>query len=312
MSFYPVCPALLADAEFALIRFGLDLTSPCTLDLGDLLGLRSLLHAAAGALPQVRRAALFNPALSSDPAALRRFQKPAPPFVLRPAAGVPGEYHEGDRIELEVLFIGTGVMAIGDFLSVLQTLGDRGLTHGEGTYEIASFQSLGSDGKWRDLGRITRSNTELVLDLLRLDQWLESSWPQARPVFFELITPARLIAGGRVLHQPRFRQLFPFLLRRVSSMLHGHCGLEVVDDPARLLEAAAKVDAQWLENRWVDWRGRPGCDELVTIGGCLGRLRLEGAELEEVLWVVQLATLFGVGKGAAYGAGRCRLSWGES
>lgn len=311
MSLYPAGPGLLADAEFAMVRFGLDLTSPCTLDLGDLLGLRPLLHAVGGALPPTRRAALFNPALSSDPSALRRYQKPAPPFVLRPVAGVPGEYQEGDRIALEVLFLGTGTMAIGDFLRVLQLLGDRGLTHGEGNFEVAMFQSLGSDGKWRDLGRITRSNTEPVLDLLRLDQWLESRWPQACPVIFELTTPARLIAGGRVLRQPRFRQLFPFLLRRVSSMLHAHCGIEAVDDPAGLLEAAEKIDAQWLESRWVDWRGRPGCDNPETIGGCSGRLRLDGAELEEVLWVVLLATLFGVGKGAAYGAGHCRLSWGD-
>jgi hypothetical protein len=310
LSLYPVCPALLADAEFALIRFGLDLTSSCTLDLGDLLGLRPLLHAAGGALPQARRAALFNPALSTDPAALRRYQKPAPPFALRSVSALAGEYHEGDRLELEVLFLGTGTLAIGDFLIVLQALGEGGLTHGEGRFEVALAQSLGADGKWRGLWRNTRSNTELAPELLRLDQWLDRNWPEEWPVVFELTTPARLVAAGRVLRQPQFRQLFPFLLRRVSSMLHAHCGLEPLDDPVRLLETAARVEARWLESRWVDWHGRAGRDEPDTIGGCAGRLWLGGPELEEVLWVILLATLCGVGKGAAYGAGGCRLSWG--
>jgi hypothetical protein len=271
-----------------------------------------LLHAAAKVLPQTRRAALFNPALSSDPAALRRYQKPAPPFALRPAPGWSGEYQEGDRIALDVLFLGTGTLAIGDFLAVLQALGESGLTPGEGRYEVALAQSLGNDGKWRDLWRGSLSSTEPVLELLRLDQWLESKWPAAWPIVFELTTPARLVAGGRVLRRPRFRQLFPFLLRRVSSMLHAHCGLEPVDDPARLIEAAAKVESEWLESHWFDWRSRMGCDEPESLGGCMGRLRLDGAELEDVLWVVLLATLFGVGRGAAYGAGSCRLSVDES
>jgi hypothetical protein len=301
----------LADAEFALIRFALDLASPCTLELGDLLGLRPLLYSAAGALPQAARAALFIPALSSDPAALRRYQKPAPPFVLQSVARLAGEYHEGDRIELEVLFLGTGTMAIGDFLVVLQALGDRGLIDGEGRYEVARTQSLGADGKWRNLWHSSRSNTEPVLELLRLDQWLDCYWPVSWPVVFELVTPARLIAGGRVLRRPQFRQLFPFLLRRVSSMLHAHCSLEPVDEPARLLAAAAQVESEWLEHRWLDWRDRPGVTGSDPVGGCVGRLRLDGATLETMLWVVMLATLFGVGKGAAYGAGGCRLSLAE-
>jgi hypothetical protein len=34
---------------------------------------------------------------------------------------------------------------------------------------------------------------------------------------------------------------------------------------------------------------------------------LDGPGIDGLLWVVLLATLFGVGRGAAYGAGQCRL-----
>jgi len=310
LSLYPICPPQLAEAEFTLVRFGFDLLSPCTLDLGNLLGLRPLLHAAAGALPHHRRAALFEPPLSSDPAALRRFQKPAPPFVLRPASQLVGEYHEGDRLEFEVLFFGTGTLAIGDFLVVLQTLGERGLVHGSGRYEVVLAQSLGTDGKWRRFWRSVRPEADLAPELIRLDQWLDQAWPDTLPVILELATPTRLVAGGRVLRRPRFRQLFPFLLRRVTSMLHAHCSLEPVDEPTLLREASAQVEAEWLESRWIDWRGGSECDDPGNIGGCVGRLRLSGPGLEDVLWVVMLATLFGVGRGAAFGAGQLAVRSG--
>lgn len=304
MSFYPAAPALLAEAEFALVRFGLDLATPCTLGLGELLGLRPLLQAAAGNFPRARCTALFDPPPSTDPAAARRYRKPAPPFVLRPAAALVGEHHEGDRLEFEVLFLGTGTLLIGDFLSMLQALGERGLTTGGGRYEVAVAHCLGADGKWRSLWRQPRPVADLAPELPRLDQWLDRNWPQTWPIVLQLATPARLVASGRVLRQPRFRQLFPFLLRRVTSMLHAHCGLEPVDDPARLLDAAAALEANWLDHRWVDWREG---DAAAPVGGCMGRLRLEGPGLEELLWVLLLATLFGVGRGAAYGAGRCDL-----
>lgn len=308
MSFYPDWPASLADAEFAEIRFGLELFSPCTLEPADLLGLRPLLHAAAGALPEERRNALFSPELSRDPAALRRYQKPAPPFVLRSAPGLSGVYREGDHVELGVLFLGTGTMAIGDFLATLSTLGKSGLVRGEGHFTVDRMQCLGNDGKWHGLWHAGRAQSELVFELLRLDQWLDHHWPTTLPVVFSLDTPTRLVAKGRVLRHPRFQQIFPFLLRRVTSMLHAHCALEPVDEPGRLLEAAAKVESVWLEHRWIDWRDCPMQEGQDAIGGCVGQLQLDGPELETVLWIILLATLFGVGKGAAYGAGSCFFS----
>ncbi|NJC87757.1 MAG: CRISPR system precrRNA processing endoribonuclease RAMP protein Cas6 [Desulfuromonas sp.] len=304
MSRYPIFPSQLAEAEFAMVRFGLDLLSPCTLDLGNLLGMRSLLHAAAGVLPQHCRATLFEPLPSSDPEALRRHQKPSPGFVLRPDSQLVGEHHEGDRLEFEVLFLGTGTLAISDFLAVLQALGERGLVPGEGRFEVVLVKGLGADGEWRRLWRSVRAEIDLAPELIRLDQWLDQIWPDTLPVILELTTPTRLVAGGRVLRRPRFCQIFPFLLRRVTSMLHTHCNLEPVAEPALLKEASASTESAWLESGWIDWRGGREVDEPDKVGGCVGRLRLSGPGLEDVLWVVLLATLFGIGRGAAYGAGR--------
>lgn len=293
-----------------MVRFGFDLLSPCTLNVGNLLGLRPLLHATAGVLPQPRRSALFEPPLSSDPEARRRHQKPAPAFVLRPVSLLAGEHHEGDRLEFEVLFLGTGTLAIDDFLAVLQTLGERGLVQGEGRFEVVLAQGLGANGKWRRFWHSARPEADLAPELIRLDQWLDQSWPDFPPVILELGTPARLVSGGRVLRRPQFRQLFPFLLRRTTSMLHAHCGFEPVEEPGLLREAAAQIKAEWLESRWIDWRSGRECDDPDNLGGCVGRLRLSGPGLEDVLWVILLATLFGIGRGAAYGAGQLAVRSG--
>jgi hypothetical protein len=298
----------LAEAEFALVRFSLDLLSACSLELGDLLGLRRALHAAGRRLSRERRLALFEPPLSCDPAALRRYQKPSPPFVIRVVPQLVGEYYEGDRLEFEVLFLGTGTLAIGDFLEILQIQGERGLARGEGRFEVTSAHCRGADGKWRQFWCDTQPRGEIASELVPLDQWLDQVWPECLPVTLELITPARLVTGGRVLRRPQFSQLFPFLLRRVSSMLYAHCGIEAVSEPAMLCDEAGQIVSEWLERRWIDWRSSGEIADGESLGGCVGRLRLGGTGIEGLLWVILLATLFGVGRGAAYGAGQCRLN----
>lgn len=307
MTLYPAYPPALVAAEMALVRFDLELLTACTLEIEHLLGLRRLLRQAAGVLPPRRRANLFEPPLSDDPAALRRFQKPAPPFVIRSVETLTGDYQEGDCLQLEVLFLGTGTQTIADFMTVLQNLGAHGLASGRGRFEPGTVRSLGADGKWRSFRRDRRETAELAPELVRLDQWLDRTWPDALPLLLELTTPTRLVAGGRALRRPHFTQLFPFMLRRVSSMLYAHCDIEPVAEPGLLLAAAARIEAEWLESHWIDWRELDDARSAGSIGGLSGRLRLAGPELEELLWVALLATLFGIGRGAAYGAGGCRL-----
>lgn len=308
LSVYPVYPSGLADAEMALVRFDLDLLEPCTLHLDDLLGLRQRLHRAADHLPSSKRATIFDPPLSSDPASVRRYQKPAPSFVIRSVESLAGEHLDGDSLQLEIFFLGTGVLIISDFLTILQNLGRRGLIAGGGYFEISSARCQGTDGKWRCLWRHNQPSMELTPDLQRLDQWLDRNWPKTSPLQFELMTPARLVAGGRVLRRPRFTQLFRFMLRRVSSMLYAHCAIELDDEPVSLLSAADQVEGEWLTGRWIDWREIDAGGKGGSVGGVTGQLQFAGPALDELLWVVLLATLFGIGRGATYGAGGCRLS----
>lgn len=304
MSHYPVYPGELSQGEFARVRLTLELLSGCRLDAGTLLGLRRPLQSAAGAVLGPRAAMLFDPPPDPDPVARRRHQKPAPGFVLHAAANGAKELLEGDRLQFELLLLGTAVQSLAELARCLGQLGRDGLAHGDGCFEVAAIELSRAAGGWQRPVPPAQAGG-LVPELTRLDHWLDRHWPARTPLALEFSSPVRLVADGRVLRRPRFDQLFPFLLRRVTSMLHTWCGLELLADPVPLLDAARRCTFSWSATSWLDWRET---DRREPVGGLLGTLQIAGPELDDILWVLLLATLFGAGKGAAYGAGRCRLT----
>lgn len=304
MSHYPVYPAGLSQGEFIRVRFTLEMLSGCQFDAGTLLGLRRPLQMAGSSVLGPRAALLFDPSPDPDPVARRRHQKPAPGFVLHAATGGEKDLCEGDRLQIELLLLGTAVQSLADLVRCLEQLGRNGLAHGDGYFEIAAVELSRAAGGWQRPAPPAQA-AGMVPELTRLDHWLDERWPACASLALEFVSPLRLVADGRVLRRPRFDQLFPFLLRRVTSMLYAWCGLEVVEDPAPLLEAARRCTSRWSTANWLDWRQT---ERQEAVGGLLGTLQVNGEELDGILWVLLLATLFGVGKGAAYGAGRYRLT----
>jgi len=249
---------------------------------------------------------IFSPPLSSDPAAVRRFQKPAPAFILQPKTLAMVDGEEGDTLELEVLFLGDGLQQMGIFLDILRELGRCGLFAGEGRFEVTSAVCRTAAGHWRPLA-IGAKERLAPTDVIALGTYLDEWLPLPSPVRLRFVTPARLVAAGRTLRRPRFSQLFPFMLRRVTSMLYYHCNLEPLDDPCPLLATAGQVESSWQVCHWDDWRELGGRDEDGKIGGISGDLQLTADSFDEVGWVIVLASLFGIGRGAAFGSGQIQL-----
>ena len=90
-------------------------------------------------------------------------------------------------------------------------------------------------------------------------------------------------------------------------MLFAHSGVEVFDDSSPLFAQVGEVKVVESKLCWLDWRPLSGQQGLV-VGGFIGEMDLEGQALEEVYWVLAVASLFGIGKGATYGAGGFVLS----
>lgn len=303
--------ALSPHVEFSLIHFHLEFQESYWLTLEALLRLRRDLQSAArqvlGERGEEGFVALFDPPLPVDPFALRRFQRPGPPFVIIPDVEQQGDYDAGDRFVLRVTFWGEGIRLLGDFARVLQGLGRLGLHRGEGLFELVAVDSEDSAGNRSPLWQEGKAMLELAPTVIDLRWWL-NGFSEASSVVLEFLTPARLLSQGRPLFKIDFRRLFPFILRRVGSMLYAHCGAEVIDDPESLLAAAALTDEMENRLRWQDWRTLVGPEQAQDLGGVIGSVRLGGEGLSEVLQILRAGTLLNVGKGASFGTGSFRLS----
>lgn len=248
--------------------------------------------------------ALFQPSVSTDPVARRRHQKPAPAYVMTIPIRDETALDAGDHLACEVLFLGTGIPLIHVFLFSLNHLGRLGLVAGEGRFEVSEVFARAGDGTEAKVWSHGQSVEPLACPVIPAT-WLLMEESPGSALTLNFVTPARLLVDGRPLRKPRFKQIFPFMLRRVTSMFNAHCGFEAPQDLPRLVELAARVEELETDLDWCDWRtiDRSG----LSVGGFIGGLTLAGAELDELFWVIAAASYFGIGKAASYGAGQIEL-----
>ncbi len=298
----------LARLEFCRVHFALEFIEGCDLPGETVQRLRRDLHRAGRlVLEDSVFGTLLDPAPSGEPLARRRFQRPGPPFVMAPAQGLPGTFEAGDLFHLTVDFWGSGIQYLPSFVATLDTLGRSGLWQGAGPFEIGSIQSEDAAGNRCDL-LLGQGGVPLpAVPINDLAWWLDTR-PQAEHWQLSLVTPARLITGGRPLFQAGFSQLFPFILRRVTSMAFAHCGADLVDRPGDLLQAARETAVRQNHLHWQDWRSLTGEQGTIDLGGLSGSLILEGPLDEDLLNVLHLGSLLNLGKGATFACGCYRLT----
>jgi len=309
----PAWPEALQLVDVVKARFVLDFTSSCQVQPSDFLGIGRVLRLAGRQFLDVTDVvavqqwkALFQPGLSDDPVARRKFQKPAPAFVVTMPVMDKKSLAAGCRLDLEVLFLGTGIPLIHEFLRSLIHLGHLGLVSGAGHFEVTEAYSRQANGSESPVWRQPEPLETLTCSVLPLI-WLFQEERIKSHVTVKFTTPTRLMADGKPLRKPLFSQVFPFMLRRVTSMLFAHSCVEVFDDSSPLFEQVDEVKVVESKLCWLDWRPLSVQQGLV-VGGFVGDMVLDGQALEEVYWVLAVASLFGIGKGATYGAGGFILS----
>jgi hypothetical protein len=299
----------LARLEFCRLHFQLDFLDACDLPGETLQRLRRDLH-RAGRLafdnPSLF-SALFDPAPAVEPQAQRRYQRPGPPFVFAPARGLPGHFEPGDTMTLSVSLWGDGIQLLRHFAATLAILGRSGLWQGTGSFEIRSVQGEDAAGNRSILSLEPGPGARPEPPVNDIEWWLDTR-PRAELWRLSLVTPARLITGGRPLFRAEFPQLFPFILRRVTSMAFAHCGADLVDQADDLLRAAAAVRIRENLLRWEDWRSLDGEQGPIDLGGLIGSLILDGPLDEDLLTILHLGSLFNLGKGAAFATGCYRFA----
>lgn len=293
--------------EFCRLRLRFDLASPAALPPLALLRLRRDLRRAARRVLGDGSAfvTLFDPPVAGDELGARRYQRPGPAFVLVLPAKQPAHLEAGDSLEMDILLFGNGVGSLEGLLACLEELGRYGLWQGEGRFEIGAVVAIDASGS---LVPLPASGPGVVRRLPIISaRWFLDSLPSAPRWRLVLTTPARLLVAGRPLFRGNLQRLVPFILRRVTSMAHAHCGIDLVDDPRLLLEGTGALAIAETHLSWRDWRSLQAPDGSVELGGLTGSVLFDTPAERDLLALLQLGSLLGVGKGAAYGAGHYRL-----
>lgn len=306
------CPDFLRQVDVVKTKFLIVFSTPCSLRPSDFLALgrtlrligRDLFGEVDGTAP-LRWKALFQPQVSTDPVLRRKFQKPAPAFVVTMPIMDQTSFAAEETLELEVLFIGNGIPLIGDFLRCLSHLGHLGMVAGAGRFTVAAVYSQDSAASQKLLWRQDEPLDSLACPVKSLD-WLLEEKRLVAPVVLSFQTPVRLMVAGRPLRKPSFSQIFPFMLRRVTAMISTHSHIELTEGPAELLAAARALTVTAHDLEWRDWRALSGHKDLV-VGGFVGDISLFGQPLAKLYWVLAAASLLNIGKGATYGAGHYTL-----
>ncbi len=301
--------------EFAVLHFHFEFSASTNLTPAGLLQLRRELRSTARDLFAFEASegaarglfqSLFDPPLPPDPVALRRYQRPGPPFVLAIDPAAAGSYEAGDHWTLKVLLWGQGGALAADLARVLQAQARAGFGPGLEPGELVAIEVEDASGARQPLWREGQPLWHLTPVFCELDWWL-SNQPLAEAWRLEFLTPARLVSGNKPLFRGDLAKVFPFVLRRVSSMCYAHCGRDLMAEPGPLLEAAAEVQVGGNTLAWSDWRSLDRGHEVVELGGLMGGLTLTGSALEKILPLLQVGQLLNLGKGAGFGAGAYQL-----
>lgn len=266
---------------------------------------RRLHDAGRKSLDPSRFATLFEPSLPDDPVAVRRFQRPAPPFIFYPVTDTTLAVDEGDEHEVRFSLLGTGIALLGEFVTALTELGATGVLHnGQGRFAIESLVSLS------DLGAVIPVETKATVQ--QMIQVNDARWRLEHDTGRHLwtlrfLSPARLITQGRPLFACTLADLLPFALRRVGSMLYTWCGQDVVVNAQDILAQLQRVTVHDSSLRWCDWSQREQAGTRIELGGVLGEVQFSGEMIDDLLAVLTLAAQLNIGRGAAYGAGSLSL-----
>jgi hypothetical protein len=303
----------LAGAEFARLRFECCMQEEVDLDLFTVLRLRRRLRSVAQEVlrihPKLFRR-IFEPPLSTDPVALRRYQKGAPAFVIAPETVEPGHYSAGDICSFEIYLFGDVAVLASGLIEAFAALGKAGLRLDAGKYKLEQVCAADAGGHFIPVWQAMQGGDWHNIPQLDLGWWLGVQPQVCSRVKFEFSTPARLLTRRRPMFHPDFARLFPFVLRRVTSMLYIHCDTEL--DPRHLETDFEVKELNEAENtlHWHDWRHlHREHGEKVPVGGVYGSLILEGDIAPPLLSLLQLGSLFNLGKNATYGAGSYVLKY---
>lgn len=239
----------------------------------------------------------FSQHLSADPAALRRYQKPALPFAFQVPV-LPSPKSRGITVELGLVLAGSAVNLVAEYITALEAM-----LQGPGfgrrlAASLVKTESVGYDGSRRLIMAPGKELARGLVATLSLDGLRESAVLAPDIVTVSVVTPMQIMSAGRPLRQFSFSPFIRALFRRVSAMAYYYGGSETGLDYKWLAEQSLLVECTDSDFRWVDWGGK--------LGGIVGSGTFRG-DLTDFHPFLCAGEYLQVGKGASFGLGRYLL-----
>ena len=235
-----------------------------------------------------------------DAEKLRKYPAAPHPFVLRIAPG-----QTGPDYRLGLVLIGRACSQLPYFVHALSEAGRHGIGSQRQPFQLREIQQAGG-------GDLDTWSCIYERDGALASLAVNSPEPPACPeqVRLRLTAPLRLKREDHLVTPATFRfaDLFGSLLRRVSLLTYFHTEHPLEADFAGLVQRANDVALHDPRLRWYDWtRYSSRQDAALDMGGLIGEVTLEGADLAEFWPYLWLGQWVHAGKGATLGLGRYQL-----
>jgi hypothetical protein len=235
---------------------------------------------------------VFGQTLSSDPSALKRFQKPPLPFMFT----FPSSHAPADRtteIECGLVVIGQAIscldMLLEGFRDILLPLAAEVLLIGARDYQ----------GMVHPLGDGMGINCPESLVVLSIHDVMENRLLMDTCLHIQLLSPLRLFEDGHLLDNFDFSRFARSLLRRVSSLAYYYGRYEFTCDYKELASQAEAVIC--TDNHFI-----PATDRNRRMAGLRGHGRFQG-DLSGLLPFLVAGVYVHTGKGSSFGMGAYEL-----
>lgn len=225
----------------------------------------------------------FSQALTPDPSALRKFQKPAPPFVFDIPI-LPEPPNKNARCSVWLTLVGSAVQYFSTYLDALRFLFD----HVRVPFKVVRFEAGGYGAERYPLP----SDGGMVV--LSDEGVLQSRILSPYEVSMEFVSPLRLLHDGKPVRLLSPSLALRSLMRRVSSLAYYYGGTELGVDFKWLARQSTRVVAKGSTLSWNDGAG--------GASGLTGCITLVG-DLSDFHYFLAMGEYLNLGKGAAYGLG---------
>ncbi len=250
---------------------------------------------------------VFDTERPDDATRLRHIDRVPRPYVLVAPAGA-GDVAVGQPLSFEIRLMGRAVENLAPIVAAIFRIGERGLAPTRGRLDVREIDAIVDAAGSRV--PVARGNPPRLA--------ADRAGAETRPSRFErpfgdrvtvhFDTPARITFEGRPAREIPFHLLVRNLLRRSSSLLEFHEGIDLDLDFRQVIEDAKGVrvaESHLVKEDRVRYSTRQ--DRRMNLCGLHGWVTYEG-DLAPYRRLLALGEAVGVGKGTTFGLGRMSVS----